>query len=275
MAMLKSLFHLTRSKATFLVMMRFAGRFRTAKGGGVTLHYARALDGDLSVPVMLERCRDQLAIVSRQFGFSLGETVEVILFANLSDMQRIIGDVGGRAIPRINAVVLSAAGYTDVMDDPHRRRRHTLAMTSGGCTDEILRHEFAHLFSARWNQSAPSLLNEGLSTWIQEAWWGESIDAVARKLLPNIRWDLPMLLDHSFFFHKIRTDAAYVLAGSFTGYLIRHHGWEHYGDFYRRCLCSTFQDDFEEHFGINMGAAELQWRSEISRRGLRGSQRNW
>src|SRR5689334_11948127 len=96
MAILKTLFNLTRNKTSLLLMTRIAGRFRTAIGDGVTLHYARALDGDLCVPVILERCRDQLAFLTRQFGFALRDTVEVFLFANQHDMRRTIGDVGGR-----------------------------------------------------------------------------------------------------------------------------------------------------------------------------------
>jgi hypothetical protein len=54
------------------------------------------------------------------------------------------------------------------------------------------------------------------------------------------------------------------LAGSFTGFLLRRHGWEAYRRLYRLCDGLRFRAKFEKCFGVTLEKAEWQWRNEMT-----------
>jgi hypothetical protein len=91
--------------------------------------------------------------------------------------------------------------------------------------------------------------------------WGQVVDEVAVGLLRQGHRLRP-LLDHQFFFAEANT--CYVLAGSFTGFLIRTFGLDAYRRFYRgQVQIRRFDERFSKHFGLTLEEVEEQWRKEL------------
>lgn len=217
-------------------------RFRTVSDGQIVLHYAPELHGKFEMETLLLRCQEELDRLTDQFGSPLRGRAVVFLFPSYQDIGKIFGShYGGTALSFANAIVIA--------DDTN--------------IQESMRHEFAHLFSARWSLLAPPLLSEGLSVWLQETAWGQPIDTAARLLLGNQSLKLPLLLKPKFFFAEPHRHICYVLAGSFTGFLIRRYGWQQYRKLFRLCDGSRFLTKFEKCFGATFEKAEWQWRNEI------------
>lgn len=223
-------------------LARHVRRFRTTSCGRVVLHYAPEIDNKWDIPTLLLRCQTGLDSLTERFGAPLRGRAVVYLFADHKDIGKIFGaNYGGTALSSANAIVVAV----------------------NNCFQESMRHEFAHLFSARWSLLAPPLLSEGLSVWLQETAWGHPIDAVVRPLLGNRSLKLPLLLESSFFFAEPHRNSCYVLAGSFTGFLIRRYGWPPYRKLFHLCDGKHFRAKFEKCFGVNLERAEWQWRNEI------------
>jgi hypothetical protein len=226
-------------------LWRFARRvrqFRTASKGQIVLHSAPELDWKWHMPTLLQRCQVELDRLMDQFGAPLRGRVVVYLFARHKDIREIFGpQYGGAALLQANAIIIA--------DDNN--------------IQESMRHEFAHLFSGRWNWFAPPLLSEGLSVWMQETWHGLPVDTAARPLLRNRSLKLPLLLKPRFFFAESYRHSCYVLAGSFSGFLIRRYGWQKYRKLFRMCDGTRFRKKFEKCYGVTLEKAECQWRNEI------------
>jgi hypothetical protein len=226
-------------------LLRLLGRVRrfyTVSDDRIILHYAPELRDAWDMPILLQRCRVELDRVAEHFGRPLGGRVVVFLFAGHREIGEILG-------PLYGAVALWHA--------------HAIVIAQDSNLEETMRHEFAHLFSGRWSQCAPPLLSEGLSVWAQETQCGQAIDTAARPFLSNTALTLPALLNPRFFFAEPQRYACYMLAGSFTGFLIRRYGWEPYGRLYRLCNGFRFHAKFQKCFGVSLEDAERQWRREI------------
>ena len=193
---------------------------------------------------MLQRSQAELDRLAQRFGFALRGRVAVFLFAGHRDIAKVFGArYGGTALRLANAVVIAA-------DDPQMQ--------------EALPHELAHLFAARWNVLAPPLLSEGLCTWLQKAEPHEEVDRAARVWLADPSLKLPRLLNPAFFHAgSQRRHACYLLAASFSGYLIRRFGWDGYRRLYRLCRGRNFATKFQKCFGMSLERAEWQWRKEV------------
>src|SRR5207253_2889153 len=126
-------------------------------------------------------------------------------------MREVLGSAAcGFAMPPGNAIVLAAdAGL-----------------------EEVIRHELVHLFAARWSAHARPLFNEGIAVWLQRTYGGIPIDAKALRLIGKPGPSLLPLLSPKFFFADANAYSCYVLAGSFTGFLIRRYGVEAYRKFF-------------------------------------------
>jgi hypothetical protein len=197
--------------------------------------------------VLLQRCQAELDHLTAQFGSPLPGRAVVFLFSERAQIGKIFGPhYGGTALWCANAIVIA--------DDTN--------------IQESLRHEFAHLFSARWSLVVPPLLSEGLSVWMQETVCGQPIDVAARPLLQNRSLRLSLLLRPRFFFAEPHRPSCYVLAGSFSGFLIRCYGWERYRKLFRLCDGSRFRAQFEKCFGVALETAEWHWRNEAIVKGI-------
>ncbi len=143
--------------------------------------------------------------------------------------------MAGTALMPANAVVLAA-------DCPLR---------------EGLRHELSHLFAYRWNTSAPHLVQEGLAVWLQGTMPDQTDTAEDIDSVLAFDTDPSPMLDAKYFFAPDKIHSSYVLAGGFTGFLIRRFGWDHYRLFYSKAQRLTFRSVFQKHFGMSF---ETAWR---------------
>jgi hypothetical protein len=237
--------HECRSRWWLPRLVRCVRRFRTTSNGRIVLHYAPELDGKWDMPTLLGRCQAELDQLTDQFGFPLRGRVVVFLFAGCRDVGTIFGPhVGGTALRGANAVVIA--------DDSN--------------IVKSLRHELAHLFAACWSLLAPPLLNEGLAVWLQDTEGGQTVDTAARRLLGERSLTLASLLKSEFFFAEPHRHACYVLAGSFTGFLIRRSGWQQYRKLFRLADESRFRATFKKCLGVTLEQAEGAWRRVLGRR---------
>jgi hypothetical protein len=216
-------------------------RLHTATSPRMVAHWGPDFGGT-KVPSPLHGCETVLDELTRWFGFPLPRPT-VFLFPPGVDVCRLLKGPAGCAFPVWNAVVLSNGCYAA----------------------ETLRHELAHLFSSRWNVWALPLLNEGLATWLQGTVHGQSIDAAAVALLRCYRGlELSaMLRRRSFYAADNQTSDRYILAGSFTGFLLRRYGWRRYRDLFQRAIGLGFRTTFRRRIGVSLEKAEWQWRNEV------------
>jgi hypothetical protein len=216
--------------------------FHTFTNDRIRLHCAPALTNRWDVSLLMGVWQQELERLEQRFGFALRRRVVVFLFPSWHEIASTFGpQYGGTAMPLANAIFIA--------EDNNVR--------------ESLRHELVHLFAAKWNAYAPPILAEGLCVWLQRTQWGTPIDSVARRLLSNPSLSLTMLLKPTLFFSDQHRHCCYVLAGSFTRFLIRRFGWENYQWFFRQCDGTQFERRFASFFGISLEQAERQWRTEV------------
>jgi hypothetical protein len=221
-------------------LVRRVWHFRTLSDKRIVVHYDPQLEDKWNWSKLMERCHVELDNLRQQFGFSLPRRPVVFLFSSWLDINKVFGRAcAGTALPAATAIVVG--------QDTNLER--------------VMRHELTHLFSARWNQLAPPLLNEGLAVWLEQA--GRPIDIAARPLLANRNLKLRFLLKRKFFYSEPYRPSCYVLAGSFTGFLIRRYGWKPYRKLYRRCDGLRFDAKFQRCFGVSFEKAEWQWRNQL------------
>jgi len=217
-------------------------RFRTVSGDRVTLLFPAGLVGVVESQEVMRWSESDLDELSQRFGIRLPRRLTVVLISSHNDLSADFGRrTGGTVVVHANAVVLAA-------DCPLRN---------------VLRHELAHLFAARWNVYPPPLLQEGLAVWFE----GTEHDGVptredAGRLICQSDIDLAPLLDHRYFFSVANVHRCYALAGGFTGFLIRRFGWDGYRNYYRMADRWTFRAQFVRQFGMSLEEAWQGWRDE-------------
>jgi hypothetical protein len=224
---------------------RFAGRvcrFRTYSTPRVVLHYAPRLQDSWDFAVFCERCVSELDDLEGRFGFRLRRRLVVYLFPGHAEVSEVFGEgYAGTALAAPCAVVI-----------PNNMN-----------VQAALRHEVTHLLSARWNRAAPPLLNEGLATYLEDPRLGGMVDRAARSFVDDPELALSRLLSRSFFYSLPRRHSCYVLAGSFTAFLIRRFGWDDYRTFFRKADSKNFKRTFQKCFEFSLEEAERLWRDEL------------
>jgi hypothetical protein len=241
--------------ATFLLLMngRSMWLFRLlwatrdwwcVRAGRVVVYYPpHRVDGPV-VRATLRCCEAQLDSLETRFGFRLDRLV-VFLFERGRDVEAVFRDpCSGRALPHADAILINQ--HEDLL--------------------ELIRHELTHLFSARWFLAAPPLLEEGLATWLQGTWGGIPVDRLARRLLQDWPQSLKALLDRDYFFTPANRGACYTLAASFTGFLIRHHGWDKFRAVYKAARVHGPVGAMRKHYGRTVEELDRLWRAELSER---------
>jgi hypothetical protein len=220
--------------------VREAWRFRTVRSRKVVLHYAPELAQDFIPELLLARCNDELRSLERRFGFRLSR-VNVFLFSATGPITEMFGpEYGALALPSSKTIVVG--DHASVRED--------------------VRHELVHLFAARWNYDPPPLLSEGLAVHLQHSRSGYPIGLLVRRFGSRSEWTLRSLLDRKFFFDASYRFACYMIAGSFTGFLIDEFGWDAYRRLYRRC-CRPYLVNwaFKRSLGVSFEEAEARWRT--------------
>ena len=99
--------------------------------------------------------------------------------------------------------------------------------------------------------------------WCQQTQGGQLIDDLATLLVYAMNFNLNHLLNPRFFFSDIHRHSCYLLAGSFTGFLIRRYGWNAYCSFYRNCDSVFLLLQFKQRFGVSLEQAEQEWRRAL------------
>ncbi len=221
-------------------------RFRTVEGRRAVVHYNPRLD-PFEVALFHAVCEQEIEGLERVFGTRLRawrlfpSRLRIYLFRSVAGVSRVYGGpCGGFAEWFRWFVVVNA-------DDEWRG---------------LLRHEIAHIFAGRWSQSAPRVLVEGLAVWAQRTKQGWPVDVAARWALPRRADPLDLLLRREWPADPPQLlGRYYVLAGSFTGFLIRRFGLDAYRRFYRGTWTrrSDFARRFERHFGLPLEAAARDW----------------
>lgn len=222
---------------------RHVQRFATIENPRIVLHYDPQLKRGENLSDFLQSCDKELDNLAGWFGSPLRGRLTIFLFAHWKDISAIFGPgYAGTALFQANAIVVA----------------------NDNRVPEVLRHELTHLFAFRWSLFAPPLLSEGIAVWLQGCFWGRSIDDEARTLILRGSPRLSRLLRSRFFFAEPQRGSCYVLAGSFTGFLIRRYGWDRYRKLYRGCDGFRFAARFQKCFGISLAKADWQWRNEVT-----------
>ena len=211
--------------------------FSTMASDRVSLLFPAGLEEMLDLQDFIRCSESDLDDLSERFANRLRRRLTVVLIPSHQDLTEDFGrPMGGTALTHANAVLLAA-------DCPLR---------------EGLRHELTHLFAVRWNGYAPPLVQEGLAVWLQGTTPGQTVTPEVMDQALSFGTDPTQMLDSRYFFDLHRMNVSYTLAGEFTGFLIRHFGWDHYRGFYGKVSRLTFRSLFQRHFGMSF--EEAWWR---------------
>ena len=231
-----------RNKPLWLRLFARVQRFATLSGVNVRLHYDAALRPQLEAQGVLATCEQGLAALASLLGLSWRGRLVVYLFPSPTDVSPISGR-RNRGIFVVEAGVILVA-----LDEMWQL---------------TFRHEAAHLLSLRLGWLGPALKSEGLAVWA--AALGEEADLNQWAALTQGPEEIPLsaMVNDSSFRAPARETACYWAAGSFTGYLIRQHGWPAYLQFYRQAGPRTFHPALERAFGTTLAEEEKRWRQGL------------
>jgi hypothetical protein len=229
------------SSRTYGRVMWRVRRFRWLRGGTIELCYAPELEGWVELYLFLRHAERELRRLEEWFGFKLRRPPAIFLFECCNDLGKIFGrPIGGCALSGATSIVIAHDS-----------------------TPESMTHEFAHLFAGKWNREAAPLLTEGIAVWLQRTESGRPIDELVRSYL--YRWEplLPQLLRGRALYAEQGIYPNYLIAGSFTGFLLRRFGRDRYERLYRLPHQKYFADSFEACFGVTIEEAEREWRQGV------------
>jgi hypothetical protein len=166
----------------------------------------------------------------------------VFLFAHWNDIGKLFKkQTGATALVNFNTILVGS-------DHPY--------------LVEAIRHELTHLLVGRWDWLTPPLLKEGLATWLQGSYWGQPINLAALPHVKDEKRRIASLLSGNVFYSDVHREACYLLAASFTGFLLQSYGWARYQKLYRRATRLDFERQFEKCIGTSLEIAESRWRQE-------------
>ncbi len=217
-----------------------AWRFPSLQAQHVVLRVDPRLQAQARAIRLLHSIEQNVGELAQQFGRNPRRPITVFLFASQQEVSAVYGkNIGGFAF----------CG-TAVVADTHLPQLL-----------ESIRHELAHLFM---RPSHEPLLSEGFAVWWQRTRNSIPIDEAAMPLLRRRALSFPAVLKwHRFHDEALRSDC-YILAGSFTGFLIRRLGWRAYRRFYRTALNYGIRKALKRHLGLTLEQAEARWRVELS-----------
>jgi hypothetical protein len=214
--------------------------YKRLKLDSLQLRYSPKRSATWSLDYFISNCRDELENLEELFGYSLKGKVTIYLFPAWRQIAELFGrHVGGVALSKNLAI----------------------AIAEDNSPLELVRHELAHLFAHKLSEHAPPLFSEGLAVWCQSTTRGLHVADAAMLIVHAKRFKLSMLLKRSYFFDDQHRYHNYLLAGSFTDFLIKQHGWPTYRRFYRKCDSLFMKSYFKRHFKMSLLDAEKQWRS--------------
>jgi hypothetical protein len=227
-------------------LMRISRCFLRFSGSGVVLYADPRCVSRIYLPELAEVLRSNMEEFATWFGFSLRRRPIVFLCESPRDVSRWFGrSCAGLAFARADIIMVAAD--------------RNLPQT--------VRHEIVHLFADRWNHCPLPLLSEGLATWLQGEFRGSTMDIVSRGSLSRRSAPITELLSPEKFSWLGDQHEHYALAGSFTGFLLRHYGREPYRRFFQRPCArlanvARFEAAFQKCFGESLVDAQHLWKVE-------------
>jgi hypothetical protein len=221
-------------------LTRRAADFRAVAIEGITvLFFPPRVGLLLESEGIIRRAKWHLDELSQQFGVRLPHGLTVVVYPTHGDLSADFGrSLTGTLLPEASAVFLSV---------------------QGNLTWD-LRYYLIRLLASRCNADPPWLLDCGLMTWMHATTDLLPIEERAARLVRQPGSGLAPLLEDSGFDPRANEFHGTILAGGFTGFLIRKFGWHRYLDCYRKANPSNFRQLFEKQFGMSLEWAWQMWR---------------
>lgn len=198
------------------------------------------------------------------------EKIQRVLDESTREMQQIFGRPLLRPVVIIASPTLlmhlrckwagSALPYTVMIDPVYANVFHHW--------QELTRHELAHVATYRVSplKQIPALLSEGLACYFMRTENGFPLDAHALAILSDEVCEPLFTLDDKAFYHRTDAMRNYILAGSFTGFLVNNVGWERYYRFYALTSTRRWMQDIQKAFGRGVAELEWEWRHSLASR---------
>ncbi len=207
------------------------------------VHYLTHTAAERDLPTIVATVNEAVAGAERRLGTHLVSPLQVYLIG------RVLGH-GGYAR---EGVVIS---YLD---------RHY----AGADLEMVLRHEAAHVLDASLaGPATPSLLREGLATWVAGGHYKpENIPRRAGALVSLGRYIPLAQLAENFYHHQHET--GYLEAAAFVAYLVETYGWEEFRAFYRESgqpdagasPAVALDGALRQRFGMGLAEADRAFRA--------------
>lgn len=217
--------------------------FHTKRRDRFIARYSNSVAAQVAIDGVLTKCDQAMRRLKHIFGFDLPGVFTVLVLEDRHHVARVSGKCGiGWALARKSLIAVALESYPYVID-------------------EILRHEFAHLFCRALNANAPRLFNEGLATWAAGSLAGIPLDQCASQSLGN----MPLPRIDEMFVYDLDSSACYAAAGSFIGHVISTWGLPRFLTFYRSTADKDVRVHFEQLFGHSLDECGANWRAEVKR----------
>ncbi len=216
-----------------------AARCQTFSAEGFRLHFRPQLSHRITREGIPKACQSTFDALLPWFGAP--KALAIYLFENEHEINRIMGQPLAHAIPQFNAALVPL----------------------GATFHRALRHELAHLFATRLGPLGPPLKSEGLAVWVEFGGQSPFLAQDALQLLAE-RGGLAGFAQAAPFLNPHTRDTSYLIAGSFTGFLIGRFGWGDYCRFYMAANLRNFLPAFERAFSLSLAQAESLWRQQLS-----------
>lgn len=113
---------------------------------------------------------------------------------------------------------------------------------------ELLRHEFAHIFSATFGTNKPASFFEGLATYFQYTSISRAPLSELKAALDNYAKSNCITISLRHFYCDSTLKKSYYISGILTCYLIRKYGWQKYITFYRQVNIKNAESLFRNFF---------------------------
>jgi len=231
---------LTRGRPLVRLCLRIV-TWRSRKARTVALFFPASLEQSISAGEVVDTCQRDVDDLVALFQFPPSSKIAIYLFEQERDINSLLGgNTYACAFIPFNAVLVPA----------------------GRSFQTMLRHELAHLFSARVGDLAPRLKSEGLAVWIECDGLVPTPDQAALTFLAK-SGGLDSLLEPTLFDCPRTWRQCYDIAGSFTKFLIQRVGWAAYCQFYKAAGQANYGAVFERSFSLSLARAEALWQESL------------
>ncbi len=171
------------------------------------LYYITNTEAERDLTLLAEQANTQAEIVEERMQTTFSERISITF------LPRTLGH-GGFATDSI---------FVSYLD----------ANYAGGQPEMVIRHEMVHILDRQLiSKERPSILVEGLATYISGGHFKEEPIAPRAAALLNLGWYIPLrqLTDN---FYPSQHEVGYLQAAALVQYLVETYGWQRFNTFYR------------------------------------------